>query len=301
MACLCLAWTTSINAQDENQFSGSILWKISGKGLTKTSYILGSQHLINPSFLNQVIGYTEAFNQSEVIVGEVDTSDKEALTQQMQAALILGEGEKGYSDILNEEELQSLTNNLLKHLGIPLTPFLQTKPALITTLLAVKLHRDIDPSFDPQNHVAIDEHIQQKGIENKKQIIGLETAQEQIDILFSDPVEEQLKELICALNEMDLGEKTYRKLNEYYESGDLIALYNLMTDKDPDIPQSACPMSEEKKEKMLDDRNQAWLKKIPGLLKTNSNLIVVGAGHLPGKEGLLYQLAKMGYLVEPVK
>ena len=74
-----------------------------------------------------------------------------------------------------------------------------------------------------------------------------------------------------------------------------------MTDKDPDIPQSACPMSEEKKEKMLDDRNQAWLKKIPGLLKTNSNLIVVGAGHLPGKEGLLYQLAKMGYLVEPVK
>lgn len=301
LICFCFILTGNLEAQENNQYSGSLLWKISGKGMSKPSYILGTHHLTNPSFLDQIAGYTEAFEQSEVVVGELDMSDKETLMQEVQQSLMIGEGEKGYKDLLSDEELENLNANLLKHLSIPLTPFIQAKPAVITTFLGIKLHAAVDPTFNPQSHVAMDEYIQKRAKEENKQIKGLENAQEQIDALFSDPIEEQLKDLICALNEMELGELTYKKLNEYYESGNLTALYNLMTDKDPDVPQSACPMTEEKKNKMIDYRNQAWMKKIPDLIKSNSTLIVVGAGHLPGENGLLTLLSKKGHKIEAVQ
>ncbi|GHT71951.1 hypothetical protein FACS189455_4730 [Bacteroidia bacterium] len=48
-------------------------------------------------------------------------------------------------------------------------------------------------------------------------------------------------------------------------------------------------------------RNDAWMKKLPGLMKDKSSFIAVGALHLVGEEGLLNQLEKAGYKVEAVK
>ncbi|GAB6008029.1 TraB/GumN family protein [Dysgonomonas reticulitermitis] len=49
------------------------------------------------------------------------------------------------------------------------------------------------------------------------------------------------------------------------------------------------------------DRNDKWLLKLPQIMKEKSNLIAVGALHLAGEEGLLYQLAKMGYKIQAVE
>lgn len=290
-----------MNAQDEKQFSGSVLWKISGKNLKEPSYVLGTHHLIDTTFLETVKGYEEAFNRSNVIIGEIDMENKEQMMLEVQGALLIGEGEKGYKEVLSDEEFKKLNSDLLQHLGVPLTPFLQAKPALLSTLLAAKLHQMVEPSFNPQTFVPIDEHIQKKARTNGKAVAGLETVQDQIEALFSDPFEQQLKELLCALNEMDLGEITYKKLNQYYKSGDLYSLYKLMEEEDPSVPRSACPMTKDKKDKVLTNRNNNWIKQLPKLLKANPSFIVVGAGHLAGKDGILYQLNKLGYKVEAMK
>ncbi|MDL2210966.1 TraB/GumN family protein, partial [Bacteroides sp. OttesenSCG-928-M17] len=54
-------------------------------------------------------------------------------------------------------------------------------------------------------------------------------------------------------------------------------------------------------EAMTDNRNIAWIKKLPTFLKETSNFIAVGALHLPGKNGLINLLRKEGFLVEPVE
>jgi len=57
----------------------------------------------------------------------------------------------------------------------------------------------------------------------------------------------------------------------------------------------------EKRERfMLYERNNHWMKKIPGLLKEGSCFIAVGAGHLAGENGLINQLRGLDFTVVPV-
>lgn len=298
---ICLLSSLTLVAQGEKQFTGSLLWKVSGGDASQLSYLLGTHHLVDVSFLEEVRGYKEAFEQCDVIVGEMNLANKEKMMQSMEKAVTIGVNEKGYEDLLSVEELQDLSDKLLQYLGVPLAPFIQMKPALLSTLLAVKLHQIVEPFYDPQKHVLMDEYVQIEGRKRNKQILGLETVEDQIKVLFSDSMKEQLDDLICSLNEMELGEKTYRKLNEYYKAGDLSSLYTLSIDEDPTLPKSSCPMSDEKMAKICDERNKKWMEQLPELLKANSLLIVVGALHLPGEEGLLFQLDKLGYKVERVK
>lgn len=292
----------AIHAQDESKFSGSLLWKISGKDITKPSYILGSHHLANISFLDDIKGYKEAFDEANNVVGELDLRDKAALQAMIQQSIMIGEDEKKYKDLLTEEEYTELAKNLQIHLGVPIEAIETMKPTLITTMLALKLYTEVDPAYNPMAHKSIDEYVQETGVQAGKNIAGLETAQDQIDALYMDPIADQLNDLICTFKEMNLAKEAIVKLNELYANYDLNGMYDLSFDTEKGLEgQSSCPMSKEKKHLILDKRNNNWLEKLPTLFKADSNMIVVGALHLAGKEGLLSQLEKMGYTVEAVK
>jgi uncharacterized protein YbaP (TraB family) len=56
----------------------------------------------------------------------------------------------------------------------------------------------------------------------------------------------------------------------------------------------------ELKAAMLDDRNQRWLQRLPALWNRGGVVVAVGAGHLPGKQGLIEGLRRMGYQVQPI-
>ena len=61
---------------------------------------------------------------------------------------------------------------------------------------------------------------------------------------------------------------------------------------------------EEKKnrfEKLFTGRNKNWAEQLSTLMPQKSILVVVGAGHLPGDDGLLDLLKRKGYTVEPAK
>jgi uncharacterized protein YbaP (TraB family) len=51
----------------------------------------------------------------------------------------------------------------------------------------------------------------------------------------------------------------------------------------------------------LYDRNANWAKKLENLLPEKGLVIAVGAGHLPGKKGVINLLREAGYKVEPVR
>ena len=51
---------------------------------------------------------------------------------------------------------------------------------------------------------------------------------------------------------------------------------------------------------LLDERNENWIKRLIPALKQQSNLIVVGAFHLPGETGLIESLRREGMLVSRI-
>ena len=65
-----------------------LLWKISGNGLKKTSYIFGSHHLIPVVFLDSIPGLYKAFNESDMIVSEVIARNIETSDYMRKAAII---------------------------------------------------------------------------------------------------------------------------------------------------------------------------------------------------------------------
>ena len=54
-------------------------------------------------------------------------------------------------------------------------------------------------------------------------------------------------------------------------------------------------------EVLLGNRNRNWVHQLKIIMKKQSVLVAVGAGHLPGKDGLVELLRKQGYTLEPLK
>ena len=148
------------------------------------------------------------------------------------------------------------------------------------------------PSRTPQQQ--LDGEIQKRGAALGKEIGGFETIQDQCNALFGSSIIEQAENLMDMVRHDDQSAGMAKKLAQAYLSGDLNAMLALMEDP-------ANGASEEWTERMINRRNANWMRVMAGLLPTASVLIAVGAGHLPGDEGLISLLRKNGYSVDPVK
>ena len=132
-----------------------------------------------------------------------------------------------------------------------------------------------------------------KGLELGKYVAGLETVDDQMQALFGAPLTEQAQDLVdFCRNDTNFTEYN-AQLSEAYHAQDLDALERIIYD--PEIG-----MSEEQTERLSNTRNRKWMDKITKTLPVQSALVVVGAAHLIGKQGLITLLRESGYTVEPV-
>ena len=86
-------------------------------------------------------------------------------------------------------------------------------------------------------------------------------------------------------------------LNNAYKAQKLDEMLKLMEERDG----NSCDPQPGEMEDLLDNRNKAWIEKMPSIMKETPTLFVVGAGHLPGTNGVLKLLKEKGYTVKPMK
>lgn len=284
---LLIVTAVSVNAQ--------LLWKISGNGLEKPSYLFGTHHIAPVSVIDSVPGMSEAISGVDKIYGEMIMS--EATTPQSQQVMMgyaMAPQDSLLTTVLAPAQIDSLNTMLKRYMG-PMgsaNQFAQLKPAMLSTLLALMQSQTIFPNFNPQQQ--LDGEIQKRGAALGKEIGGFETIQDQCNALFGSSIIEQAENLMDMVRHDDQAAGMAKKLAQAYLSGDLNAMLALMEDP-------ANGASEEWTERMINRRNANWMRVMAGLLPTASVLIAVGAGHLPGDEGLISLLRKNGYSVDPVK
>lgn len=287
----------SVSCSKSNNFDNALLWKISGNGLDKPSYVLGTHHLISINFLDSVSGFQDAFDCTERVIGEVLASPEAIADIQLkiQKAGVFAIGDS-YQKILSPEDYKRLDEGLEKVFGTGIENFKRLKPGLISTMVSVIIYASVDSTYKMQSHEPVDLYIQRLAREQGKATSGLETVEDQLYVIFeSESQKYQAESLICALENMEKAKEVMMEMNRVYKEKSLSGLYNLVQSED-----QPCPTSLRQMNALGRDRNNKWLEKLPGLMKEKPNLIAVGAMHLAGKEGLLYQLDKMGYTVEPV-
>jgi uncharacterized protein YbaP (TraB family) len=126
-----------------------------------------------------------------------------------------------------------------------------------------------------------------------REIIGLETIEEQLEILAGDPEDIQDIALRMELEDIPDLESLMDRMIDAWSSGDAGALDEIMRE-----PEDRYPRLEQQLKRTIDDRNVVMANKITHFLDTDKTyFVVVGGGHIGGATGLLTMLAKKGYSI----
>ena len=285
VACLAL----NVNAQ--------LLWKVSGKELSKPSYILGTHHLAPLSIIDSIKGLQTAFDATTQIIGELKMSEVQtpAAMQLMQQKMMI-ENDTTLQIVFTPEQYTIVNNFTKENLGFDLSQMPKVKPAFITNNAVVILYMKHVGNFKPQEQ--LDTYFQTKGLEKGKKIAALETLDFQFNLLYNSmSIRRQAELLLCELSDIDKLINNTKELTTAYMNQKLDTMYEISLEKEG----APCDPLSSEMEAMIGNRNKTWATKLPAFMAAESTFVVVGALHLPGEDGLLNLLKKQGYTVQAVR
>lgn len=261
----------------------SLLWKIEGKGLNEPSYVFGTIHMICSDNYFWTDSMQNALMATQQLCLELPMADTNMQAATMEA-LALPEG-KLLKDYFSEADYLKISKFLNDSLGLPIDAFEQFKPFLLYSILALK-------SVDCETPIAYENKLMEKEIARKLPVIGLETLQEQLSIFEGLPKGDLSQMIIKLADSLAYSRAQYQLMVREYTAQHLDALYQLALDS---------PGFERFKDRLLDERNRRWVPKIEEIMGKVPTFFAVGAGHLPGKNGVLNLLRTAGYQVTAVR
>jgi hypothetical protein len=273
-----------------------LLWKISGNGLQQPSYIFGTYHLSPLSIKDSIASLPQAMQDIRQVYGELVMADmmKPEFLAQMQQQTMLP-NDTTLKSLFTPEEFEVVSRAVTEYLQVDIALLDRIKPAALFQQLTVLFYMKHTPGYNPQEQ--LDASFQQEATEQGKKVGGLETAQSQVDILFNKPLRRQAEDLYCFVSDPDKVERQAKEIIAAYTAQDLDKMLQLMEEKEG----TSCDPTPEEMAQLLYDRNQAWVKQMPAIMQAAPTLFVVGAGHLPGEQGVLALLKAQDYTVEPMK
>jgi uncharacterized protein YbaP (TraB family) len=270
-------FSASIQAQDKSpKLENSLLWEVSGNGLSKPSYLYGTIHMICAAdyFLSEKT--KKAFDASEKLVIEINFNDPKELADAQEFMI----GKEPLSKKLKPEELSKLDAILRKSAGMTVKQVDAFSLMSVMSIISMKTFGCTDVKF-------YENEFMDRAKKRNLKIYGLETVKSQFESFanaYSD------SEMIAMLEDSDAEQKT--QLGIDYKTENLEDLYTNSTSEDL--------MNAKAKKYMLEERNQNWVKVLPEMMKKESLFVAVGAAHLAHEEGVINLLRKAGYQVKPV-
>ena len=274
-----------------------LLWKISDAD--NSVYLLGSFHLLKPEDYPLSKDVDAAFADAKSLVFEIPPQEiaSPELAMQMGQAALRADGTRLDSDLspaLAQKLKAWLAANdaSLQKTGFQPRMLQLFEPWFVG--LTVSIVEMTDRGLDPK--LGLDQHLAAQAKASGKPTSGLETGVQQIAFLDSMDHDEQLQFLDEALSQSQEGRQEVEKLHAAWRAGDVATLWNGMAvDMRQHYPKLYRHINVE--------RNDAWVPKIEQRLKTpghDDTLVVVGALHLLGNDGVVEKLRAHGYKVERI-
>jgi len=269
-------------------FSETSLWQISKNG--NTLYLGGTIHVLKKEDYPLPVEFDNAFKKADTLVFE--TNIEEAQTPEFGekvAEMLTYPAGKSLKDALNAKTFNALKNYLAER-NIPIDKFLNFKPSmvvLIITIIEFKRMGMVD--------IGVDQYFYNKAKHANKKIGYFETIDEQLELLRSMGQGNENKMILSTLNDMKRMDSMMAVIKSAWLTGDEnkmaeVTLVEMMRDY-PEIYKM-----------MLVDRNNNWMPHIERMMRDKKiEMVLVGALHLVGKDGLLHQLRNKGYTVQKFK
>ncbi len=288
--------------------NAQFIFRISGGGLEKPSYILGTIHVLSGDLLDSIPAFLEAENQCQQLFVESDVTDQQDRQERRAAGqqlMTLPDG-KTIADVLGEERMAILQERMKETCHINLADsaaqkFLYFQPSFFTlSLNRVILMEALQKYPAMRNGNMMDGACMKRAKARGWKVGNLDrvfTSEELEEIKEKiTPIDEQVDTLMAFLNNFD--ERRQEILNKfegmhnmgnYWSAGDYESFERLVL---PEV---------EANPGFLTERNKKWMPIIIEASKEMPTLFVFGAGHLAGPEGVVRMLRDAGYTVEQLK
>lgn len=258
---------------------------------------MGTEHTIGGSFMYEIPGAFAAFLSADQVCSELSPVEAMKKSDDM---LLLPDG-KTIKDVMTKEEFQRLDDCYQKCMGQRLSDeafFAQVgrmKPTMLSTMISMSFVMQQKPKHMAAG-AGIDEYIGNMAMNKRKGTLGLETMDYQLKTLFADPVEKQVKDLMCMVDNLESYRAMSEELTNAYLSQDIkrieAAMFAKMGNK--------CDPTPDEQERFIFARNRNWAEIIPEIMKRGATFFAVGVGHLCGDKSVLALLKKKGYTVAPL-
>ena len=280
-AVLALALIATAQAAQAKTFA----WKATGKG--GTIYLMGSIHMMSESFYPLNPALEAAFKDSDLLVEEVDMAEMlDPMAQMSMLTRGMLPSNQSLDKLLSPATL-ALVKKATGDMGDAGGPLMRFKPWMLA--IALQGMELAKAGFNPA--LGLDQHFYDEAQAAAMKAQGLETVEYQISRFDEMTMEQQDRMLAETLKELATETATVGKLGDAWKSGDVAAIERLaLADlkSDPEMYQ-----------RLLVERNRNWLPKIEALFARRGRaLVVVGAAHLVGPDGLIAMLKAKGYTVE---
>ena len=257
------------------------LWELHGKH--NTVYLLGSIHVLRPSDYPLPAAVLEAYGNSKSLVMEVNLDEigEGSVQSEMLASAALAEG-RTLPDVLGAERY-ARASALAREAGVELSMFDQFAPWFAAEAISQLQLSQL--GFKPESGVEM--YFMEKARSDGKSVAGLETAHDQIALFQNMSLDTQAEYLLSSLEQAHDLPAEVDSMVRAWQHGDTRWFADEMKSelgRDPRLYDS-----------VLSARNRKWLPKIEALLEGDKNtLVIVGTGHLVGRDSVIELLKKDG-------
>ncbi len=273
-------------AQKNTSAYPSLLWEITGNGLTQPSYLFGTMHVSNKLAFHLSDSFYNAIASCSTVSLELDPGQWQSeMFRLQQAQMAMGMYTRSVNEYMREKSFRlnsSFEANIKRALS--------EEPYVINGLL----YRTAEGQSNFQENTYLDLYVYQTARKLGKKATGVENYMESERIQL-EAQEDMIKDRARNRERVNFNnENPYelqRKIQDAYRRGDLSLLDSL---------QQLSGGSEAFNEKFLYGRNDIQANAIDSIIRKESLFVAVGAAHLPGKRGVIEILRRKGYTMRPV-
>jgi len=267
---------------------GGSVWSLKGK--RNTVYLAGSVHALPEGHAELSPQLEHAYEAADAIVMEVDLDDLNPLEA---VQFVAEQGTlppaQSLEDVVGATKYSKIME-LANSIDVPELALARLEPwaaAMVLTQFAL-----MKSGFDPE--LGIDMQVTARARADGKPIDGLETVGDQLGIFDSRSLSEQTKFLVDAADDVPQMHDDLARLISAWRAGDLAALEREFNKERAQAPALY--------DQLLGQRNRKWLPRIEALLDSDQDyLVLVGALHYVGRDGLLELLARDGHKAEVLR
>lgn len=272
-----------LSPEAQSSLTKTLLWQITGPGITSPSYLYGTIHLMCPQDIVVSTELRAKFYTTKELFLELDMDDPSILANTMSKMNMLND--TTLSQLLPKETYDSVAAAFKKITGIPIDMLQSMKPELLESVIYPSL-------LGCAGAEAWEQKFMQMAKANNMNIQGLEKAEDQLKIFDEIPYKTQAEELASTILNIDSVKKSFNGLLELYKQKNLDSLNKMMNDENAISAYSDI---------LLKNRNEKWIPEIIEQAKLKPTFFAVGAAHLGNSNGVINLLREKGYTVTPVK